>query len=445
MSIDTDGKALTKNYPVGEGLCECCKLGIAFADGGKTVYMVDREVDDKQNSQSRAAQIDRRRRDLRRAGGNQQRRLASALLSALGSEHRPRQPRPTSRQLVHPRPLGTRSRAFITAYRKTTARAFAPRHLVHANTAPETLYNNLIVGDDDTVYLAWSNLDANNRAQIYMRTLAADGRTWSPIQQISNAKGNASRPVLALQKQSVACRLDGNRRRGLARRHQKRDGGTMKTPIHGSSSMYHSSPLIVTLASIAATLSRRPSIEAAATVRAASLSFDLIILTCALAISAMAATVWASTFIRRRRNSAPVVGAAAIAFDLQTLDGKSVALDTFRGKPLVLNFFASWCDPCRDEMPLINELASAGAKDGYNLLGIAVEDTRAAVTEFAKEVKLVFPIALDLNSTVKRSYRIFGPPATFFIDGQGVIRDVVLGPITPERAREAMKKVGVGR
>ncbi len=92
-------------------------------------------------------------------------------------------------------------------------------------------------------------------------------------------------------------------------------------------------------------------------------------------------------------------------------------------------------------MPLINDLASKGAKDGYSVLGIAVEDSRAAVTEFAKESKLVFPVALDLNSTVKRAYRIFGPPATFFIDGQGIIRDVVLGPITPDRARAAMKKI----
>jgi peroxiredoxin len=92
-------------------------------------------------------------------------------------------------------------------------------------------------------------------------------------------------------------------------------------------------------------------------------------------------------------------------------------------------------------MPLINDLASKGDAGGYTVLGIAVEDSRAAVTEFAKESKLVFPIALDLNSTVKRAYRIFGPPATFFIDGRGIIRDIVLGPITPERAREAMKKV----
>ena len=109
----------------------------------------------------------------------------------------------------------------------------------------------------------------------------------------------------------------------------------------------------------------------------------------------------------------------------------------------MMNFFASWCDPCREEMPLINDLATKSGKDGYAVLGIAVEDTRAAVMQYAQEAKLVFPIALDLNSTVKRAYRIFGPPATFFIDGQGTIRDVVIGPITPERAREGLKKAGV--
>jgi cytochrome c biogenesis protein CcmG, thiol:disulfide interchange protein DsbE len=152
---------------------------------------------------------------------------------------------------------------------------------------------------------------------------------------------------------------------------------------------------------------------------------------------------WSQHEHKSGQSTAPVVGTAAIAFDLKSLDGKPVGLANFRGKPLIMNFFASWCDPCRDEMPVVNELASKGAKDGYSVLGIAVEDTRAAITEFSKEAKLVFPIALDLNSTVKRAYRIFGPPATFFIDAQGVIREVVLGPITYERAREGLNKVGV--
>jgi cytochrome c biogenesis protein CcmG, thiol:disulfide interchange protein DsbE len=142
------------------------------------------------------------------------------------------------------------------------------------------------------------------------------------------------------------------------------------------------------------------------------------------------------------QSSVPGVGVPAIAFDLKSIEGKPIGLATFRGKPLMINFFASWCDPCREEMPLINELATRAGKDGYGVLGIAVDDTRAAVMQYAQEAKLVFPIALDLNSTVKRAYRIFGPPATFFIDGQGTIRDVVIGPITAERAREGLKKAG---
>jgi cytochrome c biogenesis protein CcmG/thiol:disulfide interchange protein DsbE len=132
----------------------------------------------------------------------------------------------------------------------------------------------------------------------------------------------------------------------------------------------------------------------------------------------------------------------AIGFELKSLDGKSLSLQGLRGKPLVLNFFASWCDPCRDEMPLIKELAAAGANGSYSVVGIAVEDTRGAVGQFVKEANLVFPVALDLNSTVKRTYRIFGPPATVFIDRQGVIRDGVRGPDSQECAREALKKAG---
>ncbi|HET9917029.1 MAG TPA: TlpA disulfide reductase family protein [Candidatus Binatia bacterium] len=172
------------------------------------------------------------------------------------------------------------------------------------------------------------------------------------------------------------------------------------------------------------------------------LSWTSLTASCVTAMALMVNSSWAQHIHPAPQSAAPVIGAAAIPFELKTLEGKSAGLETFRGKPLVINFFASWCDPCREEMPLINEL-SAKAGGGYQVLGIAVEDTRAAVIEYAKEAKLAFPIALDLNSTVKRAYRIFGPPATFFVDGQGIIRDVVLGPISQERIREAMKRSGV--
>jgi cytochrome c biogenesis protein CcmG, thiol:disulfide interchange protein DsbE len=145
------------------------------------------------------------------------------------------------------------------------------------------------------------------------------------------------------------------------------------------------------------------------------------------------------------QNAGPTVGMPGIPFELRTLDGKAISLESFRGKPLVMNFFASWCEPCREEMPIINDLAAKAASNDYSVLAVAVEDSRSAVTQYAKESKLAFPIALDLNSTVKRAYRIFGPPATFFIDRQGIIRDIIIGPLTPERASTALSNAGIRR
>jgi hypothetical protein len=202
MRIATDGKALTKNYPVGEGLCECCKLGIAFADGGKTVYMVDREVNDKQI----------RNHALRKSTDGGATFAMPVEISDDGWQvpscpHSGPSVGRDSRGRLHVGwfTLG-RSEKDAGIYYSVSqdgGKTFAPRRLVQANTAPEVLYNNLVVGDDDTVYLVWSNLDGNNRAQIFQRTIAADGRTWGPIQQISNAKGDASRAVLALHKSQL--------------------------------------------------------------------------------------------------------------------------------------------------------------------------------------------------------------------------------------------------
>jgi hypothetical protein len=196
MRIGADGKAQTRNYAVGEGLCECCKLGIAFADAGKTVYMVDRQVDGNKI----------RNHVLRKSTDGAAAFGAPIEISNDGWQ---------VPSCPHSGPsIGRDSRGWLHvtwftlgrlepeagiyySVSKDGGKTFAPRHLVHANTAPEILYNNLVVGDDDTVYLAWSNLDGNGRAQIFMRTIAGDGRTWSPIQQVSNARGNASRPVLA--------------------------------------------------------------------------------------------------------------------------------------------------------------------------------------------------------------------------------------------------------
>ncbi len=202
MRMNSNGQAATKNYQVGQGLWECCKLGIAFADGGKTIYMVDREVNDKQI----------RNHVLRKSTDGGATFAVPVQISNDGWQvpscpHSGPSIGRDSRGRLHVSwfTLGrTEQEAGIYySVSKNGGKSFAPRQLVQANSAPEILYNNLVIGDDDTVYLAWSNLDANNRAQIYLRTLGADGRTWSPIQQVSNAPGNASRPTLALRQNQL--------------------------------------------------------------------------------------------------------------------------------------------------------------------------------------------------------------------------------------------------
>jgi hypothetical protein len=202
MKLSADGKSLTQNYPVGEGLCECCKLGIAFADDGKTVYMVDREVDDNKI----------RNHVLRKSTDGANTFAGPVEISNDGWQV-PSCPHsgPTigrdSRGQLHVTwfTLGRSEREAGIYYSvsKDDGKSFAPRQLVHANTAPETLYATLAVGHDDRIFLAWSNLDRDTKAQIFLRALAADGRIWSPIQQVSKAKGNASRPVLALSKSQL--------------------------------------------------------------------------------------------------------------------------------------------------------------------------------------------------------------------------------------------------
>jgi hypothetical protein len=202
MRLGADGRALTKNYQAGEGLCECCKLGISFADAGKTVYIVDREVDGQKI----------RNHVLRKSTDGAITFGAPVEISNDGWQvpscpHSGPSIGRDSRGQLHvswfTQGRSENEAGIYYSVSKDGGKSFAPRHLIHANTAPEILYNNLVVGDDDTVYLAWSNLDANGRAQVYLQTLAADGRTWSPIQQISNAKGNASRPVFALLKNQL--------------------------------------------------------------------------------------------------------------------------------------------------------------------------------------------------------------------------------------------------
>lgn len=124
---------------------------------------------------------------------------------------------------------------------------------------------------------------------------------------------------------------------------------------------------------------------------------------------------------------APRQGFAAPDFTLQTLDGRTLTLNDLRGKAVVLNFWATWCSPCKAEMPALQKVYSATHGQGVEIIAITVESNTANIQRFVEAYHLTFPIGLDAGAAVSRRYRVEGTPTTFFIDKNGIIQAVVVG------------------
>ena len=136
------------------------------------------------------------------------------------------------------------------------------------------------------------------------------------------------------------------------------------------------------------------------------------------------AAEFTSQFGRRK------VGALAPAFSLARLDGDgTVSLASLRGKTVILNFWASWCPPCRAEMPAIEKVYRSHKDLGLEVLGVNTtnQDSQTAAAAFVQEVGVTFPILFDRSGAVSAGYTLQGLPTSFFIDCKGVIRSVVVG------------------
>jgi len=126
---------------------------------------------------------------------------------------------------------------------------------------------------------------------------------------------------------------------------------------------------------------------------------------------------------------APQSGFLAPDFNLKTLDGQNVRLSDFRGKVVLVNIWASWCTPCRAEMPAIERVYQNYREQGLIVLAVdsTVQDTVSNVKAFVDENELSFPILLDEGGLVTRLYRVQSLPNSFFIGADGVVREVVIG------------------
>ena len=129
----------------------------------------------------------------------------------------------------------------------------------------------------------------------------------------------------------------------------------------------------------------------------------------------------------------PEVGRPAPNFVLPSLDGEPISSEQFRGKTLVLNFWASWCPPCRAEMPDLQALWEERLpQDDLVVLAVdfLAEDSVDAAAGFVEEFALTFPVVTDTpDGDVGIRYGVRGLPATFFIDRDGILRKVSLGPV----------------
>jgi len=139
-----------------------------------------------------------------------------------------------------------------------------------------------------------------------------------------------------------------------------------------------------------------------------------------------------------------VVGKPAPGFTLPTLDGAEVSLSQFRGQPVLINFWASWCVPCREEMPELVRAYEAYKAEGLVILGLNLTftDSLPEVQRFANEFNMTFPILLDEGgAVVERLYRIPGLPMSVFINRDGTIERIHVGIMSGEQVDQYVEEI----
>ncbi len=137
---------------------------------------------------------------------------------------------------------------------------------------------------------------------------------------------------------------------------------------------------------------------------------------------------------------APAPAHLAPDFVVSDLDGNPIQLSAFRGKRVLLNFWATWCPPCRYEMPALQEAYTAHADDDFVILAINYLEPSEEVRAFLASLGLTFPVGIDSSGDVFRSYRVISIPTSFFIGRDGVIVALYRGPLTKEAIEQALSK-----
>jgi peroxiredoxin len=117
-------------------------------------------------------------------------------------------------------------------------------------------------------------------------------------------------------------------------------------------------------------------------------------------------------------------GQTAPDFALKSSTGENLRLSEYRGDVVMINFWATWCGPCRQEMPLLDELYGRYSRVGFNLLGVNIDDDSRRAMQMIEELGVSFPVLFDAQKEVSRLYEVEAMPVTVIVDRQGTVRYV---------------------
>jgi peroxiredoxin len=136
-----------------------------------------------------------------------------------------------------------------------------------------------------------------------------------------------------------------------------------------------------------------------------------------------------------------LVGDPAPDFTAQTLDGNQISLKEYLGSPVAISFWATWCEPCKTEMPVLQQATLQYQKDRMVILGVNASENVNVIRDFITGRQLSLPILLDPNRQIQKLYGVNELPVTIWIDSSGIVRAEELGPTTPELIGAYMDKL----
>jgi len=134
-----------------------------------------------------------------------------------------------------------------------------------------------------------------------------------------------------------------------------------------------------------------------------------------------------ATAVADAPSTLPKKGFVAPDFELEALDGRTIVLSELRGQVVLINFWATWCPPCRAEMPAIEQVYEQYRDKGFEVLAVNLQEQDAQMSTFVEEQGLTFPVLADRDSSVSNTYQVTSIPTTVFVDRSGVIEEIIVG------------------